>query len=311
MKLDIVIPSYNRAALLECTLDSVLKATVPEWATVGVTVVDNNSTDNTREVVRRFAEKGPGGIRYLFEEKQGRSSALNAGIAASSGELVGMIDDDEEIAPDWIEVALEAFRDDAELEFVGGPYRGLWSAPPPAWLPGDYPAVIGVLDGGPVRFRYDESSPSILPGGNAVIRRATLDRIGHYSEDLGRSGEGLQGAEDVEMYKRLLAAGARGFYLPNLVIHHHVPLERLSKRYFRRWAADHGRSLAVLDEHHPPQVVHLARVPRWIMGQALRSLARIVFRPDRLRTAPDRFFSDELRLREFAGYLQARWFRAA
>lgn len=307
MKLDIVLPTFNRWQQLQGALQSVADAHAPDGVSVRAIIVDNNSTDDTRRVIRKFLARTELDGLYVFEPSQGRSHALNAGIAAGDGDLVGMIDDDEEIAEDWVEVGTAAFRQNPGLDFIGGPYRGLWSIPAPRWVPDDYPSVIGVLDAGPERFSYAVDSGSVLPGGNAVIRRSVLQRVGLYSADLGRSGERLQGAEDVDMFKRLLAIGAYGEYLPNLIIHHHVPPERLSKTYFRRWAGDHGQSLAVLDRHHPPPVALLAGVPRWIAGQALRSLGRMLFQPYRARTAPDRFFADELRLREFAGYLKTRW----
>ncbi len=79
----------------------------------------------------------------------------------------------------------------------------------------------------------DASYPGILMGGNAVIRRDALTRAGKYSTALSRTGTRLLGCEDEDMYHRLLARGAHGRYVPDLVIFHHVPATRLTKRYFR------------------------------------------------------------------------------
>ena len=97
MKLDVVVPTFNRASGLKQTLDSLLAAGIPGGMQVLITVVDNNSRDDTRAVVEDYALRFPGRVSYIFEKNQGRSFALNAGIAATSNELVGMIDDDEEI----------------------------------------------------------------------------------------------------------------------------------------------------------------------------------------------------------------------
>jgi len=84
MQLDVIIPTYNRADLLKLTLQSLLAAEIPAGLNVQVTVVDNNSTDETHQTVSAFQSLFAGRLHYLFERKQGRSSALNAGIAATA-----------------------------------------------------------------------------------------------------------------------------------------------------------------------------------------------------------------------------------
>src|SRR5690242_15202646 len=160
MKLDVIIPTYNRQDLLPLTLNSLLAAEVPEGLEVGVTVVDNNSTDETRAVIESFAEKSGGMVRYVFEQHQGRSHALNAGVRATDGDLVGVIDDDEEIDAQWYKVAFEAFRT-KDLDFVGGPYVPQWSISPPPWLPPQYGSVVGWVNGGEREVPFDKDYPGI------------------------------------------------------------------------------------------------------------------------------------------------------
>ena len=88
MTLDVLIPTYNRAPLLARTLESLLAADRPESMPVVVTVCDNRSTDETPAVVAAFRERFGGQLRYVYEGTPGRSSALNAAIAASNGDLV-------------------------------------------------------------------------------------------------------------------------------------------------------------------------------------------------------------------------------
>src|SRR5688500_13805411 len=96
MRLDVIVPTYNRQDLLPLALNSLFAAEIPAGLDVTVTVVDNNSTDGTRQVIESLRERLGERIQYCFEVQQGRSHALNAGIAATSGDLVGIIDDDEE-----------------------------------------------------------------------------------------------------------------------------------------------------------------------------------------------------------------------
>jgi glycosyltransferase involved in cell wall biosynthesis len=126
MTLDVILPTYNRAILLATALDSLIAATCPEELGVTVFVVDNNSKDNTAEVVRAYQEQ-VSFLRYIFEAQQGSSAALNAGIRAGTGELVAMINDDEEVDIHWFEIIHELFQN-TSFDFAGGPYQPRWSA---------------------------------------------------------------------------------------------------------------------------------------------------------------------------------------
>ena len=120
-------------------------------------------------------------MRYLHEPQSGKPYALNAGIAATSGDLVALIDDDEEVAGDWFVSIEKHFREIRELDFIGGKCLPRWAAPRPAWLGDGYLGVIGWVDPGPHSMVMDASYPGILMGGNAVIRRDALTRAGNYS----------------------------------------------------------------------------------------------------------------------------------
>src|SRR5579883_3112067 len=207
MRLDVLIATHNRAELLARALESLLRAEVPHDLDVLVTVIDNNSTDETARVVESFVPRFEGKLNYLFEPRQGKSHALNSGIAATSGELIGMIDDDEEIEAHWYQTIQQAFTDDS-IDFIGGPYLPRWGAPPPAWLPMSCCAVIGWIEGGDATLEYGKDYEGILMGGNAVIRRRMFERVGLYNTALGpNAATGTQTGDDEDMYRRLRAAG--------------------------------------------------------------------------------------------------------
>jgi glucosyl-dolichyl phosphate glucuronosyltransferase len=310
MRLDVIVPTYNRHLLLEHTLKSLLDASAPPGLDIKVTVVDNNSTDLTRTTVERWAKEFNGRLCYLFEGQQGRSAALNAGIRSTDGDLVGMIDDDEEIDAGWYARVQSAFSEGG-VDFIGGPYVPKWGASPPAWLPMNYVGVIGWIDGGNRVTPYDKNYPGILMGGNAVIARLTLEKVGLYKTSLSRTGKRLLAGEDEDMYERLLAAGARGLYLPDLVIHHYVPPERLTKRYFRRWCFWRGVSRGTLGKERQSPEAHLAGVPRWLYGEAARGALRMASRAVKRSVDPARHFSDELAVWDLAGFFYGRHFYKA
>jgi glycosyltransferase involved in cell wall biosynthesis len=307
MQLDVIIPTYNRQDLLPRTLKSLLEAQAPAGLTVEVTVVDNNSKDKTRQVVEEWQKKFQGRLHYLFEARQGRSAALNKGILSTRGELVGMIDDDETIDGEWYRAIYEAFKNSA-VDFIGGPYKPDWGAPCPAWLPRKYVGVIGWIDGGTEIRPYDASYPGILMGGNAVLRRRVINRVGLYLTSLGRTDKHLLAGEDEEMYRRLLEAGARGFYLPGLIIYHYIPPERLTRRYFRSWCFWRGVSMGLLSRNKKAgaSIKVLAGVPRYLYGEALRGLVKRGAELLRFTKDADQGFAGELAAWDLAGYFYGK-----
>ena len=111
-----------------------------------------------------------------------------------------MIDDDEEVGPQWLTVIADAFTD-PHLDFIGGPYVPICDTPLPDWLPDEYLAVVGVVDNGSAPRPYGRDFPGILKGGNAVIRRRALQLVGPYAEHLGPgSFSRLFSCEDEDMH---------------------------------------------------------------------------------------------------------------
>lgn len=98
-----VIPSYNYGAFVGKAIDSVLNQTHPN---VECIVVDDGSTDNTREVVGKYGDR----VRYIYQKNAGLPEARNTGVRAATGEFVGFLDADDEWEPTFAEVALQFFN---------------------------------------------------------------------------------------------------------------------------------------------------------------------------------------------------------
>jgi glycosyltransferase involved in cell wall biosynthesis len=105
-KVSIIIPTYQRAALLPRALKSVLAQTYENWELI---VVDDGSTDHTSEIVRQYAERYTN-LQYVFQSNQGASAARNRGIDVACGEFVAFLDSDDEYLPDMIERRLSLFQ---------------------------------------------------------------------------------------------------------------------------------------------------------------------------------------------------------
>lgn len=305
IQLDVIVPTYNRSSLLRLTLDSLLRARIPDAMSVRIVVVDNNSKDDTRDVANAYQEKFTGRLDYIYEHRPGKTFALNTAIAATRGDIIGMIDDDEEVDEAWFQVIGQWMRDPA-IDFIGGPYKPNWEVKPPSWLPDDCPAVIGIIDAVHEVRTYGKDFGGMLMGGNAVIRRSVLEKIGPYSTALGRTDKRLLSCEDEDMYLRILASGATGKYVPELIIYHHIPASRLTKSYHRRWFFWRGVSKYVLNQKQPEPVAHLFRVPRYLYGRAFRQLAMTTRKALTGKLKSSEAFSAELRWWDLAGWLYGR-----
>jgi glycosyltransferase involved in cell wall biosynthesis len=278
MRLDILIPTHNRTGLLKQCLDSVLKASIPFDLKVTVLVVDNRSTDNTKEVVQSYLNNSDPVIKYLFVGRPGKSAALNDALNQSDAELVGFIDDDEQIDPTWFEVVYREFSSDTELGFIGGPYIGNFEQQPPDWLPDTYNGAVGVIvrpeinNVLPKRQQYAKGITGMLMGGNAVIRKTALNQVLPYPETLGKIGNRIRSGMDEVIYHRLLAAGIRGIVIPDLVIYHWVPVSRMTIRYYRKWVIGRGISHGAQLRHRSFSEASLFGVPRYRFRIAAKSL---------------------------------------
>jgi glucosyl-dolichyl phosphate glucuronosyltransferase len=298
LTLDVLIPTFERPDMLARTLASLVAAPMPEGLVARVMVIQNDTSDATNAVVERFASAHPQRIRFMRERRRGKSRAVNAALAVTDGELVGIIDDDEEIDGGWYTAVANAFRDE-KVAFIGGPCTPRWGAVPPGWLPTRWQGVIGFVDDGDRVRVFGEDASGILMGGNAVIRRAVLDRAGWYSPLLGpQADQRLLSGEDEDLFRRLLRVGAYGLYVPALKIYHYVPPARLTKKYYRRWSFWNGVSRSIIDRARPLPVRRFGRVPRFLVGAALRGIVRSTPTDD-----PGVRFSEELDLWHLLGFV--------
>jgi len=305
MTLDVIVPTYNRSRLLRRTISSLLNAPIPADLQVTIIVVDNNSKDDTRDTVERFGAPGDRSLRYIRELNQGLSFSRNAGIAAGTAELVGFIDDDEEIDENWYRIIAREFHN-SETQFIGGCYLGNWSAPAPNWLPEGYNAAIGIVSP-KQRASYDAAFGRSLMGGNAIIRRSVFDRIGIYSTRLGRSGKGLLSEEDAEFLRRLRSNSIKGVYVPELVIYHYIPEERLTRSYHRRWVFWRAVSQGIVARDSVAQERSLFGIPRYRVGAAVRGILKLI-RYSFRGTTKGKAFAGELASWELAGFVYGRYF---
>src|ERR1700735_4160452 len=133
MKVTLILCTYNRCQLLVKALESIAVQSLPNDVEWEVLVVDNNSDDQTCEVVTDFSRRYPGRFRYLFEPRPGKSHALNSGIQDAQGDVLAFTDDDVIVEPTWLQQLTTHLRDGA---WAGSGGRTLpeRTFSPPRWL---------------------------------------------------------------------------------------------------------------------------------------------------------------------------------
>lgn len=274
----VIICTYNRASVLGQTLQSFLGLVVPEGVTYELVVIDNNSKDNTKAVVEQFTNRLP--VRYLFEGKQGKTSALNRALREAEGELLLFTDDDVQIAPEWLAAFHAAAERHSEAGWFGGRIIPWWEGGRPSWLKDEcVPALsgyFGLYDLGDLERPY-QAGDLFPAGAGMAVRRSTFERIGGYREDLGPRGEKKGTNDDTEIMERAQKAGIPGVYVPKATCQHLVPASRLSMKWFVKYGLGKGENQArALGNQCPPgswwraanQAVR--SVPQWLRGRGDR-----------------------------------------
>lgn len=205
-----------------------------------IVLVDNNSTDRTRELVEKCRGEGRLDIRYVFEKRQGKCFALNTGIDSARGELLAFTDDDVKLDKYWISALHEA-----SLGYPHGCFGGrvlpMGDIPLPPWLT-DKDAKYRIYGGALVKHDHgvepEEYGPLSNPpiGANMFVRKQIFEKHGYFNTKLGYlSSEVNIGSEDSEIMHRFRSAGEAILYYPKALVHHPVPVDRINKAYFRKW----------------------------------------------------------------------------
>jgi glycosyltransferase involved in cell wall biosynthesis len=280
MHISVILCTYNRCQSLSKALNSVAASTLPPSVEWEVLVVDNNSCDQTREVVEDFCRRYPARFRYLFEPQRGKSHALATGIREAPSDVVAFMDDDVTVEPMWLQ-NLTAELHSGEWAGAGGRIVLQWPPSLPDWL-----AIEGpwVRHGLPAFDQGHEAQELIGPpfGTNMAFRKEVFQKHGGFRTDLGPSPDNLIRSEDIEFGRRLVAAGERLRYEPSAVVYHPVPENRIEKKYLLEFWFDYGRAHA--REFRIRPVRQLCNLVAWkFRGMAasdpqLRFFSRLVVR---------------------------------
>lgn len=240
--ISVIICTYNRERYIFNVLKSIADGDLPH-SEFEILLVDNNCTDNTRAECERFAIAFPDiRLTYLVESNQGLSYARNRGILNANGDILVYVDDDAIVNPQYLSTYAEFFARNANAVAAGGPilpkYDGC-SEPP--WMSHYTRQLItGKLFLGNTERAFP---PNAFPGGgNAAYRKKVFDKVGLFNVDLGRKGESLIGAEEKDLFDKMMSHGMKFYYLPNAILYHLIPPKKLTKDYFARLTTSIGQS---------------------------------------------------------------------
>ena len=238
MSVSFVIPLYNCLPLTQAMLVS-LQATLPACLEHEIILVDDGSTDGTREWL---ATLGPGFRVVLNERNLGYAGANNRGVAAATKELVALLNNDLVLTPRWLEPMLAVPR-------RSGPRAGLTGNVQIDARTGqvDHSGIFINLKGKPEHERREAQGWSTLlhgfhvadavTGACVLLARATWDKLGGFDEGFRNGGE------DVDLCFRAQQSGLLNAVADRSVIRHHVSSspgralrnEENSRRLTLRW----------------------------------------------------------------------------
>lgn len=232
--ISVVVCTFNRSDLLPQALGSLQKQQGLR-GTYEIVVVDNASTDNTKSVLMNLREHCGFEFSYEYEPNPGVAHARNRGIERSRGDWIAFFDDDQVADVNWLSELLQE-ADRRGVQSVGGSVLLKLPAQQPEEPVGTTRRMLGedvlATESQPYGRRH-------APGaGNWMIHRDVFNRVGTFDPSLEYGGE------DTDLYRRIRNKGFQSWYTPAAVVHHLIPVGRLSRDHLRRTAIRIGGHVA-------------------------------------------------------------------
>ena len=240
MILSIIICSYNRASYISDALTSLYcqSAGLYEFEVI---IVDNNSTDNTKEVYAQWRQTNTNGqFTFISETKQGASFARNMGATIAKGEWVCFMDDDAVATPNYVENILKHIQNKPDAVGFGGRIIPKYIPAEPKWMSYYVSSLVGNFDYAPIACAFENGKYPLES--NMIVKKTVYDQIGGFNVNLpGVVGTLRIGGEGKELFYKILALGHKIYYDPSICIHHVVEVKKLTSEYMYRVASGIGR----------------------------------------------------------------------
>jgi glycosyltransferase involved in cell wall biosynthesis len=240
LDISVLIATYNRADILRQTLEN-MTCLDRDGLSVEFVVVDNNSSDHTKEVIESFTDRLP--IFYLFESRPGKNCALNKALnEVPLGKLVVFTDDDVKPKKDWLKAIIAITNRWPDYKVFGGKQFLIYpEVEIPKWASSKVVMEIafGWHDYGDKERPY---SPNTFPfGANFWVRGEIFEDNKRFNESIGpQPGSYIMGSE-ISFLRSLSEEGYRIVYSPNAVVGHCVCPNQISRLNILRRAYRCGR----------------------------------------------------------------------
>ncbi|HKU27789.1 MAG TPA: glycosyltransferase [Candidatus Sulfotelmatobacter sp.] len=283
----VIVRSSDSASRLLTAL-AYLKVQAPTNIPWEVLVVDKTSTgDAVKDALWCWGE-GPVPLRIVPEPKLGRQSATERGLKEARHEFIGFVDDDNWVAPDWVQVAYDTLASDRFVGAVGSVCDPVFETPEPKWF-SEFHSIYGVLTHSDLNERKDPWE--YLHGAGLCIRKQAWTRLvqGGFRSLADRIGVRSLGSRDMELTLAIRLTGWKISVERRLRVKHFIPAERLCWDYLRRLQRSCAASQALLDAYSAHNLSMRYRLkPRlgqlwWC--QAGRSLLKLMGRPSAVALA--------------------------
>ncbi|MDG6219103.1 MAG: glycosyltransferase [Candidatus Thermoplasmatota archaeon] len=243
-KISAIICTLNRAKYLEKAINSLINQTIdPEF--YEIIIVDNGSTDNTKNLVENLRNNEQ--LCYIYEPIRGLSQARNTGWQNARGEYIAFLDDDGLATVNWLEEIINTFeKTSPSPDACGGKIELIWETNRPSWIADSMLKPLGYFDYGDKSFSLDSGNQNI-GGGNMAFKKNIPELIGYFNTNLGRKGSNLLSNDENDFFSRMRKKGLKLCYNPKIVALHHVTKNRTEKNWFLKRYYWQGKSNSILD----------------------------------------------------------------
>lgn len=286
MKITVAICTWNRAALLRETLEQATRLAIPRGVEWELLVINNNSTDDTDEVIDSFRDRVP--LRDFVEPEPGLSNARNRAVHEATGDYILWTDDDVLVDEKWMTAYCDAFIRSPEAAIFGGNIKPWFAGTPPSWLLSVWSRVASAYAS---RDLGDVSLPlsaDVMPFGANFAVRAVEQRRYLYDPHLGVRPDNIMGGEETTVMRSMMADGISGWWVPEARVKHYIPEKRQTIEYLRNYYRGYGEYCARQDDTNSE--AKLFGTPRWLWRHVVTS--EMKYRLRRYVAAPEVWIED-------------------
>jgi glycosyltransferase involved in cell wall biosynthesis len=282
----VAIPTYNGAQRLPILLDKLRSQVNPNQIAWEILIIDNNSTDNTAEVIQNYQANWRESylLRSAFELEQGAAFARLRAIREAQGEIVGFLDDDNLPTPDWLTAAYTFSQKYPEAGAFGGQIHGDFEVEPPA----NFKKIQGFLairEHGTQPIQFSPDRLQLPPAASLIVRKqAWCESVPSRPSLSGKvAGRFIQG-DDYEPLLYLHKAGWQIWYNPAMHTYHQIPRQRLERDYLLTLARGCGLATCQLRMINANNFQKPAILLRTLLGNLRRIISHLIKHRGKLKT---------------------------